>query len=97
MTLEGIDGEGFFHGNIANSDISNSIGSLEHHLHKIFATVRVPGEDFVYSPSAELFNELDDYCNVQTMAESKPPLLILGESGENYRTLNSIFIRYINF
>lgn len=71
--------------NIEN--MSNSIGSLEHHLHKIFASVRIPGEDFVYSPSIEVFNLLDDFCNVQQMTESKPPLLIVGESGSGKSAL----------
>jgi hypothetical protein len=59
---------------------SNCIGELEHHIHKVFASVRVPGEDFVYHASNELFTYIEDYVNEQ-WSESKPPLLILGESG----------------
>jgi Cdc6-like AAA superfamily ATPase len=57
------------------------IGLLEHHLHSVFAQERVPGEDFVYAPSTEMFNILDDFCDDQSMSETRPPLLLLGSSG----------------
>lgn len=59
---------------------SNCIGELEHHIHKVFASVRIPGEDFVYNSSSDLFSILEDYCHDQANG-LKPPLLILGESG----------------
>jgi hypothetical protein len=43
--------------------LNRCIGNLEHHVHKVFATIRVPGEDFVYSASLDLFNRLDAYCD----------------------------------
>ncbi len=45
--------------NSPNGGSNNSIGMLEHHLHSVFAAVRVPGEDFVYSPSIDYFNALE--------------------------------------
>jgi len=70
---------------------NNCIGSLEHHVHNVFASVRVPGEDFVYSASIDLFNKLDDYCDNQPTArqESKSPFLIKGESGTGKSALLS--------
>ena len=66
---------------MTNVDQSPCIGQLEHHLHNVFASQRVPGEDFVYVPSAELFNVLEDFCDDQNINEPRPPLLILGNSG----------------
>lgn len=66
---------------MTNVDQSPCIGQLEHHLHNVFASQRVPGEDFVYVPSAELFNVLEDFCDDQSIHEPRPPLLILGNSG----------------
>ena len=57
------------------------IGSLEHHLHELFSSVRVPGDEFVYSPSADMFNRLDDYCDDSSFHEARPPMLIMDESG----------------
>ena len=76
-----------------NEPPNNCIGNLEHHVHKVFALVRVPGEDFVYSPSMDLFNKLDAYCDEQTMAESKPPLVIKGESGTGKSALLSNWLQ----
>jgi hypothetical protein len=63
------------------------IGLLESHLHNVFARERVPGEDFVYTPSSELFNILEDFCDDQQIHESRPPLLILGNSGSGKSAL----------
>jgi nephrocystin-3 len=63
------------------------IGLLEHHLHHVFSQERVPGEDFVYIPSTELFNTLEDFCDDQSIHESRRPLLILGESGSGKSAL----------
>ena len=57
------------------------IGALEHHLHQLFSAARVPGDDFVYSASADIFNHLEEYCSETTFHEPRAPLLILGESG----------------
>ena len=65
------------------------IGSLEHHLHKVFASVRIPGEDFVYSPSTELFNMLDDACSEETMHQPALPIIITGASGTGKSALLS--------
>ena len=72
---------------------NDCIGNLEHHVHKVFALVRVPGEDFVYSASIDLFNTLDDYCDEQGMAESRPPFLIKGESGTGKSALLSNWLQ----
>lgn len=72
---------------------NDCIGNLEHHVHKVFALVRVPGEDFVYSASIDLFNKLDDYCDEQGMSESKPPFLIKGESGTGKSALLSNWLQ----
>jgi hypothetical protein len=63
------------------------IGLLESHLHNVFARERVPGEDFVYSPSSEMFNLLEDFCDDQQIHESRPPLLILGSPGSGKSAL----------
>ena len=65
----------------SDSSFTNGIGNLEHHIHSIFAKTRVPGEDFVYMPSYDLFNALDNYCDDATIHEPKDPLLIVGEAG----------------
>lgn len=62
-------------------EVNDCIGNLEHHIHRVFASVRVAGEDFVYCSSQELFSRLDDYCDEATMLEMKPPVLLKGESG----------------
>jgi hypothetical protein len=72
---------------------NDCIGNLEHHVHKVFALVRVPGEDFVYSASIDLFNKLDDYCDEQVMSESRPPFLIKGESGTGKSALLSNWLQ----
>ena len=48
-----------------NEQNAQCIGRLEHHIHDIFASVRVPGEEFVYNVPSELFNTLDDFCDDQ--------------------------------
>jgi Cdc6-like AAA superfamily ATPase len=63
------------------------IGLLEPHIHKVFAQERVPGEDFVYKQSNEMFNILEDFCDDQTIHEPRPPLLILGDSGSGKSAL----------
>jgi hypothetical protein len=63
------------------------IGLLESHLHNVFARERVPGEDFVYTPSSEMFNILEDFCDDQQIHESRPPLLILGSPGSGKSAL----------
>lgn len=35
----------------------------------------------MYAPSTEMFNILDDFCDDQSMSETRPPLLLLGSSG----------------
>ena len=73
----------------ADRDDSVCIGSLEHHLHQVFASIRVPGEDFVYSPSTELYNWLDDFCNDETMHLPQLPLILTGASGTGKSALLS--------
>lgn len=72
---------------------NSCIGSLEHHIHKVFASVRVPGEDFVYSPSADLYSALDAYCDDRSIGESKSPFLILGQSGTGKSALLSNWLQ----
>jgi len=69
------------------------IGSLEHHIHKVFASVRVPGEDFVYTPSSDLYRELDAYCDHRTISEVKAPFLVKGESGSGKSALLANWLR----
>jgi hypothetical protein len=69
------------------------IGSLEHHIHKVFASVRIPGEDFVYSTSADLYSALDAYCDDRTIGESRAPFLIMGESGTGKSALLSNWLQ----
>ena len=75
--------------------LNNCIGNLEHHVHKVFATIRVPGEDFVYSASLDLFNRLDEYCDddsdIMDSSDGSPraPFLIKGESGTGKSALLS--------
>lgn len=66
---------------VDNSGYEECIGALEHHLHDLFSSVRVPGDEFVYSPSTEMFNQLDDYCDESAFHEARPPMLIMDESG----------------
>jgi GTPase SAR1 family protein len=69
---------------------NSCIGELEHHIHKIFSSTRIPGEDFVYHPIPELFAKLENYCNHSQagmdsgghgISSSRAPLLVIGESG----------------
>jgi hypothetical protein len=75
--------------------LNNCIGNLEHRVHKVFATIRVPGEDFVYSASLDLFNRLDEYCDddsdIMDSSDGSPrtPFLIKGESGTGKSALLS--------
>ena len=76
----------------SDSSFTNGIGNLEHHIHSIFAKTRVPGEDFVYMPTYDLFNALDNYCDDTTIHETKDPLLIVGEAGSGKSALLSNWI-----
>ena len=76
-----------------DKNLEACIGSLEHHIHKVFASVRVPGEDFVYTPSTELYRELDAYCDHRTFNEIKQPFLVKGESGTGKSALLSNWLR----
>ena len=76
-----------------DKNLEACIGSLEHHIHKVFASVRVPGEDFVYTPSTELYRELDAYCDHRTINEIKQPFLVKGESGTGKSALLSNWLR----
>jgi hypothetical protein len=76
-------------GKLLKQDINDCISNLENHVHGVFASVRVSGEDFVYCPSAELFTKLDDYCDEMTLSEVRPPLLIKGEEGTGKSALLS--------
>lgn len=69
------------------SSDNSCIGHLENNLHEVFASARVPGEDYVYSSSTELYNSLDDYCDEQVLLESRPPFLVLGEHGSGKSAL----------
>eukprot|EP00601_Ochromonadales_sp_CCMP2298_P003093 CAMPEP_0173190036 /NCGR_PEP_ID=MMETSP1141-20130122/12128_1 /TAXON_ID=483371 /ORGANISM="non described non described, Strain CCMP2298" /LENGTH=305 /DNA_ID=CAMNT_0014114113 /DNA_START=63 /DNA_END=977 /DNA_ORIENTATION=+ len=73
--------------------LNDCIGNLEHHVHKVFALVRVPGEDFVYSASIDLFRQLDEYCDEAAMLEPRPPFLIKGESGAGKSALLSNWLQ----
>jgi len=70
---------------MASDRQTQCIGRLEHHIHNVFSSVRVFGEDFVYHPLPDLFNILEDYCDDQI--ESRPPLLILGDAGSGKSAL----------
>ena len=70
-------------------DDVSCIGSLEHHIHQLFSHVRVPGEDFVYSASSEMFNLLDEYCEESSFHEPRPPLLLVDETGSGKSALLS--------
>lgn len=76
-------------GNDHNDGDEQCIGALEHHLHDLFSSVRVPGDEFVYSPSIEMFNQLDDYCDESAFHEARPPMLIMDESGSGKSALLS--------
>ena len=65
------------------------IGHLEINLHQVVASVRTPGEDYVYCSANELYNTLDEYCDESNMIESRPPVLILGENGAGKSALLS--------
>ena len=69
------------------------IGNLEHHLHQLFSSVRVPGDDFGYSASQEMFSVLDAYCDDSTFHEPKAPLLFLDESGSGKSALLSNWLQ----
>lgn len=69
------------------SSDNSCIGHLENNLHEVFASARVPGEDYVYNSSTELYNTLDDYCDEQVLLESRPPFLVLGEHGSGKSAL----------
>lgn len=72
-----------------NGGDEQCIGALEHHLHELFSSVRVPGDEFVYSASTEMFNQLDDYCDESAFHEARPPMLIMDESGSGKSALLS--------
>ena len=76
------------HGRSATGNCS-SIGMLEHHLHDVFASVRVQGEDFVYAPNMEHFNILEDYCDFDNTMDDPTALLILGDPGGGKSALMS--------
>ena len=77
----------------STSNASASIGMLEHHLHDVFSAVRVPGEDFVYAPNMELFNQLEDYCDFDNSVDEPTALLILGEPGGGKSALLSNWLQ----
>ena len=76
-----------------DNDDAQCIGNLEHHLHQLFSGARVPGDDFVYSASQDMFNTLDEYCDDSTFHEEKPPLLILDKSGSGKSALLSNWLQ----
>jgi hypothetical protein len=69
------------------------IGSLEYHIHKVFASVRLLGDDFVYVPSPDVYSALDSYCDERTIDETKAPFLILGQSGTGKSALLSNWLQ----
>ena len=71
-----------------NAD-AQCIGNLEHHLHQLFSSVRVPGDDFVYSAAQEMNSVLDEYCEESSFHEPRPPLMFLDESGSGKSALLS--------
>ena len=76
-------------GEESHAQHSQCIGSLEHHLHKVFASVRVPGEDFVYAASKGLFDMLDDFCDEDAFHVPRLPCLLKGASGTGKSALLS--------
>lgn len=70
-----------------SSESNSCIGHLESSLHHVFASVRVPGEEYVYCPPSDLYGNIDEYCDEQHISEPRPPLLILGEIGSGKSAL----------
>ena len=79
--------------NNAVNNASSSIGMLETHLHDVFSAMRVPGEDFVYSPNMELFNRLEAYCDFESSLDAPTALLLLGEPGGGKSALLSNWLQ----
>jgi len=75
-----------------NTD-AQCIGNLEHHLHQLFSSVRVPGDDFVYSTSQDMYSVMDEYCEESTFHEPRPPLMFLDESGSGKSALLSNWLQ----
>lgn len=70
-----------------NAAFVNGIGNLEQKIHRVFASARVPSEDFVYCSQQELYNMLDDYCDAATIHEQKDPFLLVGDAGSGKSAL----------
>ncbi len=78
-------------------EVNDCISHLENHVHSVFASERVSGEDFVYCPSPELYSKLDDYCDEVNFHEVRPPLLIRGPSGTGKTALLSNWLHRRQF
>lgn len=72
-----------------NVEVNNCISNLENHVHSVFASIRVSGEDFVYCAPSDLLSKIDDYCDELTMHEIRPPLMVRGHSGTGKTALLS--------
>nr|CCA14244.1 conserved hypothetical protein [Albugo laibachii Nc14] len=65
----------------ASLESRDSVLKMESFFHHGFMKARLESDDSVYVENTEVFRQLDEYCDVDTMHQPRVPLLLLGESG----------------
>lgn len=68
-------------GAIASNEYWDSASYLESAFHHGFMKLRLKNAEFVYHENARLIQELDEFCDVDTMHTAKGPVILLGDSG----------------
>lgn len=66
---------------IAGNEYWDSVSYLESAFHHGFMKLRLKNAEFVYHENPRLVQELDEFCDVDTMHTVKGPIILLGDSG----------------
>lgn len=66
---------------LADDECWDSVSYLESAFHHGFMKLRLRNTEFVYHENARLVQELDEFCDVDTMHTAKGPVILLGDSG----------------
>lgn len=62
-------------------ETNDSMLRMERLFHHAFMKSRLESEDSVYVEKTEIFRQLDEYCDVDTMHQARAPVLLSGEIG----------------